>query len=98
MKKNQPVTFEVSIEEYNNHTWQGTVRMNGQTIPFQSDLDLLLLINRLVNEPCEKLSIKLLHKDRRSHRWNSMQAAPAVPHIRIIRKAPRATSSLLGNA
>ena len=45
MKKNQPVTFEVSIEEYNNHTWQGTVRMNGQTIPFQSDLDLLLLIN-----------------------------------------------------
>ena len=58
MKKNQPVTFEVSIEEYNNHTWQGTVRMNGQTIPFQSDLDLLLLINRLVNEPCEKT----LHK------------------------------------
>lgn len=52
-KEYQEVTFEVCIEEVQNYIWQGKVKTNGKTILFKSDLELMLLLDRLVNENCQ---------------------------------------------
>lgn len=51
MKEKFPVTFEIKIEGCNNRTWQGKVLMaQEEIVPFKSDLELLLIIDRLVIE------------------------------------------------
>lgn len=44
------ITFEVIIEERNHFTWQGHVVVEGMVIPFQSDLELLKVMGRLLEE------------------------------------------------
>lgn len=51
-----PVTFEIRIDGYKNHTWQGEVIMeDGQAVEFQSDLELLKIIGRWMREDVEML-------------------------------------------
>ena len=56
-EKYQEVTFEVYIKEVCNYSWQGKVKTNGKTMLFKSDLELLLLMDRLVNENCQVSSL-----------------------------------------
>lgn len=37
--------FEVVISSCENHTWQGTLRVGDEAVPFQSELELLLALS-----------------------------------------------------
>jgi hypothetical protein len=37
---------KIRIQSKENATWQGTLSIAGQTYPFKSEMELLLLINR----------------------------------------------------
>lgn len=55
MKKESPVTFEIRIEGYKNHTWQGkVVTADGTATAFRSDLELLLTIDRLLHNKAKE--------------------------------------------
>lgn len=43
-------TFELVISSLEHHTWQGTLRTGGETLPFQSELELLALARLLPPE------------------------------------------------
>lgn len=55
MKQTQkPATFEVQIDGYRNHTWQGKVILaDGQVAAFQSDLELLKIISQWMEKDVE---------------------------------------------
>lgn len=36
--------FEIVIFSCENHTWQGTLRVEDEAVPFQSELELLLAL------------------------------------------------------
>lgn len=55
MKEESPVTFEIRIEGYKNHTWQGkVVTADGTATAFRSDLELLLTIDRLLHKKAKE--------------------------------------------
>ena len=40
--------FEIVISSCENCTWQGTLRAGGEAVPFQSELELLVELARLL--------------------------------------------------
>lgn len=48
--------FELVISSQENHTWQGTLRTEEGAVPFQSELELLLALDRLL--PPEGLRVR----------------------------------------
>ena len=49
-------TFEIVISSCKNSTWQGTLRTGDGAVPFQSELELLLELARLL--PQEGLDVQ----------------------------------------
>lgn len=50
MEKGQElITFEIKIEQCSNSSWQGTLTAEGKVMEFQSELELLLEMNRLIS-------------------------------------------------
>lgn len=41
-------TFELVISSRENCTWQGTLRAEGEAVPFQSEMELLLALARIL--------------------------------------------------
>lgn len=41
-------TFELVISSRENCTWQGTLRAGNEAVPFQSELELLLALARVL--------------------------------------------------
>lgn len=41
-------TFSIQITGRERHTWQGHLCCEGETIPFRSEMELLLALNRLL--------------------------------------------------
>ena len=42
------MTFKINIEQRMFYTWQGTLEVNGQRIPFKSEMELLRAMNKLL--------------------------------------------------
>ena len=41
-------TFVIQIQQSASHSWQGQLLAGGQSIPFHSEMELLLAMNRLM--------------------------------------------------
>ncbi len=49
MDEHEAYCFQVSIESCLNHSWQGELRHLDETYRFSSDLELLLMMDRILN-------------------------------------------------
>lgn len=50
MKKEQgQITFEIRIDHCRNATWQGRLTAQGQTVEFQSELELIWVMEQMIS-------------------------------------------------